>query len=216
MIKLFLSLFIDNFNKKPTISLTEERPQESERNTFFRSSPIYQIDSANSFIDLPNIFSGQIFFLFSSKPVNLLDSIKKNNYLNQIDFKIYITQGFASLVLFLSENSKDFKSELNNLNFLIAYELWEINEDVVIKDENNIPNFNRVPYISVALNSLEHEEKTIFSDIISSLNLAYAFSNKYLNLYIPVLNEIKRKVLDFYYRSLYLNAKYMTKISNSF
>lgn len=206
MKKIFLSLFFNNFDVNPVLRISKKRPSEDGLNSFVRSSPLYQIGSDFVFNEIEKEFSGSIILLYSIQPLSLYNQLIKNGTVISKSVKIYLSHGFSSLVLFVSNSSLEI-DKLKLEEEFIGYETWHIENNIVTNSKNNLPDFYCNKNIEIDTNKLNIEEQFIFSDIVSSLNLAYAYAEVFLTVYIPVLEEVKRKVLDFYNRSLFLNEK---------
>ncbi len=203
MNRIFLSLLTNSFNKNQSIRLSQRQPYECNFNTFYRSSPLYEVDSRFSFEQIEDSFSGTIILLYTLQPLEVIDYLRGIEIKDELSFKLYLSKGNASLVLFTT--SEDIVNYLDGTKFLIGYETWSVAGNDIISCKFNLPEFEPKLYFNLDLSSIGHEESSIFSDIISSLNYAFFYSANYLKNYIPVIDEVKRKVVDFYNQSLLLN-----------
>lgn len=207
MTKIYLNLQTNKPNENPYISITKNRFQEENTNISFRSSPLYGFEKDFSFISINEVFTGQILFLFTNQVNDVFYQLKQNTEFIEGQIKAYISHGLASIVLFAPNDFKLSKDKLQNIEYLIGYEQWDVIANKIIDTQINIPELKSTKVIDLDFDLLSHEERFIFSDISSSLNQAYSFADVILKPYLPILDEIKRKVLDFYFRSLFLNDK---------
>ena len=158
MKKLFLSLSSDNFSQEQKVTISEKRPHENGANLYVRSSPIYEITPDFSFSNFENNFSGSIILLFSTQPAALFDSLK---YINKetANIKIYISQGIASLVMFVPSTTSIDRNVFDNKQYLIGYEWWTINENYLVAYEYNLPDLIYEKVVNINLEPLEIEEQ---------------------------------------------------------
>ena len=206
MKKIFLSLYSNDLNASPALKISAKRPQEDGIDSFVRSSPLYQIGNSLTFDKVESDFSGVIVLLYSIQPLSIYNQLIKEREITDKQVKMYLSHGFSSLVLFVSDSSFKF-DRFKFEKAPVWYEMWHVNNNIIVSSENNFVHFSSKKNIDINISRLNAEEQFIFSDIISSLNYAYTYADILLTAYIPILDEVKRKVLDCYYRSLYLDKK---------
>jgi len=199
---IYLSLHYNSFDYKE-IRISKEQPYLNNNYSFYRSSPLFKVDDNWSYNQFDEDYTGFITFLYTSQPLEVIKHIKEKGLKDKL--KLYLSQGIASIIIFTTSN--DIISDFSEIEHVFGTESWKIEKNKIITSSLNLPDFDKEEYFTLDLSSIGHEEASTISDIISSINSAYSYSRKYFKAYLPVLDEVKRKVVDLYTQELYITKK---------
>jgi hypothetical protein len=207
MKKYILSLS-QNSDKVKELYLLESNKPYNKSEFFQRTSPIFLINKLeietstfkNGFILL--VYTLDSFFLTG----RILHFIKQKNY----DDPVYVfhTLGLASIVIYCKENKDIIDNIIKLLNDnIINYETWELKDNKINLIDTIHKDFSGLPRSEINLEDLHFEDKIVLNEILPSFDFFQSFISSFLPVYKEFSEEVRKTILDLYYRLLLINQK---------
>lgn len=203
MNKLYLCTSVKSAKDFDKAWITKQHPSKNIDGNILRYSPIFKIDESENYDPL-SCKRGFILFFFTVDSYFLIGKLSREKPVYRD--RIYVSNGLASIILFLDD--KDQVNELVNhaMSHIVAYEVWNINvPNLAIEKVEITNNPGEVkPFEFEGSKSLGREEEHVFCEIIQSLNYAIRLSTIYCKNYLSLFEQVSCEVQEILSTILYL------------